>query len=176
MDRSKYQKESEVAMNQTTYRLEPASSKQQQRQRLNTVWCSLLVAYVSLSSGGCGNGNSRVSGTVSLDGKPMSGNIDHRITVMFVPESGSGAMTVGLVDETGGYELATGSNAGVPPGKYLVSVAAVDVLRPADESSPPGLHRVSPDIYADPTTSGFSADVQPGSNTFDFDLKSQPTG
>ncbi len=140
-------------------------------------WVALpLRLLVCMSLAGCGNGLARVSGTVTLDGNPMVGDRDHRITVMFVPESGTGTTTAALVDEDGRYELATGSQAGLQPGNYLVGINAIDVLRSADASAPPSARRVSPKHYADPTRSGFRAEVQLGSNTFDFDLRSDAKG
>jgi hypothetical protein len=132
--------------------------------------------FILVGLAGCGNGMARVAGTVTLNGTPTVGDRDHRITVMFVPESGTGTTTAALVDEDGQYEIATGSQTGLPPGNYLVGIAAVDVLRSSDESAPPGARRVSPAHYADPKRSGFRAEVKPGSNTFDFDLKSDAKG
>ena len=106
----------------------------------------------------------------------MFGDRDHRITVLFVPAGGIGATTAALVDEDGGYELATGSQGGIKPGSYLVSISGVDVIRSADGSAPPGKRQATPARYADPQQSGFRADVEPGSNTFNFELKSEAAG
>lgn len=141
-------------------------------------WIRLLVAVIafSLPLSGCGNGMAGVSGTVTLDGKPMVGDRDHRITVLFVPESGAGPSATARLDGSGHYQLATGSQSGITPGAYLVTVTAVEVQRSSDPNSPPAMRRVSPERYADPKKSGFRADVQSGSNTFDFDLKSATSG
>jgi hypothetical protein len=135
----------------------------------------LAVALVCIQLVGCGGDHAAVSGTVSLDGKRMLGDRDHRVTVMFVPESGSGATTAALLDENGSYTLATGSQGGIKPGAYLVAISGVDVIRSADGSAPPGVRQITPKRFADPKESGFRADVQPGSNNFDFELKSGPT-
>jgi hypothetical protein len=114
----------------------------------------------------------KVSGSVSLDDKPLIGGRDQRITVMFVSESGSGATAAGLVDANGRYTLYTGTKQGIQPGSYLVGVSAVEVIRSKDESAPPAGRRITPNFYADPNKSGFRTEVQAGSNTFDINLRS----
>jgi len=136
----------------------------------------LAAVLVCIQLAGCGGDHAAVSGTVSLDGKPMLGDRDHRVTVMFVPESGPGATTAALLDKSGSYTLATGGQGGIKPGAYLVAISGVDVIRSADGSAPPGARQITPKRYADPKESGFRADVQPGRNTFDFELKSGPGG
>lgn len=118
----------------------------------------------------------KVSGSVTLDDKPLLGGHDMRVTVMFVPESGSGATAAGLVDGDGRYTLYTGTKQGIQPGNYLVAVSAVEMIRSKDESAPPGGRRVTPTIYADPKRSGFRAEIHTGSNTFDVNLRSDVKG
>ena len=125
---------------------------------------------------GCGSGLARVGGTVTLDDKPLAGGRDLRVTVLFVPESGSGTTGAALVDADGRYSLSTGAKSGIQPGDYLVAISAVEVIRPKDESAPPGSRPLTAQHYADPKLSGFRAEVQPGSNTFDFNLRSDARG
>lgn len=58
------------------------------------------------------------------------------------------------------------------PGEYMVGISAKKIHPP---DTPGGLTRpelVTPRKYAQPEQSGFRVEVKPGSNTFDFDLKS----
>jgi hypothetical protein len=73
------------------------------------------------------------------------------------------------VDESGSYTLYTGAKAGLDPGKYVVTLAAV-------EASATGKRLVAPERYTDPTQSDLRAEVVPGSNEFDFDLTAKPGG
>lgn len=130
-----------------------------------------LLLLMSLCAVGCSD-SAKVSGLVSLDDKPFVGGRDMRVTVMFVPESGDGATAAGLVDDNGKYNLSTGSKSGLKPGNYLVAISAVEMIRSKDDSAPPGGRRLTSRRYADPRQSGFRAEVQSGSNTFDFNLRS----
>ena len=135
---------------------------------LSTAICLLLL---SIGLIGCSD-TANVSGIVSLDDKPLIGGHDQRVTVMFVPESGSGATAAGLVDGEGRYTLFTGTKQGIQPGSYLVAVSAVQMIRSKYESGPPAGRRLTPNFYADPKRSGFRTEVQAGSNTFDINLRS----
>ena len=111
-----------------------------------------------------------------LDDKPLAGGRDLRVTVMFVPESGSGATGAALAGADGEYALSTGSKRGLKPGNYLVGISAVEVLRSNDESAPPSFRPLTPRHYADPNRSGFRAEVLSGRNVFDFNLRSDTRG
>jgi hypothetical protein len=121
---------------------------------------------------GCGNGLATVHGIVTLDGKPLAGSEHLRGTVKFSPEDGHGTMAIGYVDETGRYELSSGSRIGLVPGKYLVTVSAVEIIPSKIPGGAPSGRAASPPRYADAKTSGFTADVARGHNTFDYALLS----
>jgi hypothetical protein len=129
------------------------------------------LVLLTLCSMGCSDLAS-VSGQVTLDDQPLKGGRDLRVTVMFVPESGASATAAALADEDGQYTLSTGSKSGVQPGNYLVGISAVEMMRSENDSAPPSGRRLTPALYADPQRSGFRAEVQSGSNTFDFHLRS----
>lgn len=131
---------------------------------------AVAVVVLSLGLPGCGNGLARVTGSVSLDGEPVRGGGDVRATVFFTPVAG-GSASVGLVDESGAYELRTGSEAGVAPGDYAVTFTATEKIVPKDGGTPAG-RRISPPRYAAPSTSGLEFTVEPGSNTIDLALTS----
>lgn len=129
-------------------------------------WLAALAVAV-----GCGGGLPTVSGKLTLDGQPLAASDTVRVTIMFYPESG-GAPAAALVDSSGRYELATGATEGIAPGRYIAVVSAVDSSPSADGT--PQKRVITPDMYADPTRSGLVAEVKPGSNRLDFDLKSKP--
>lgn len=131
--------------------------------------CSILVMSVALT--GCGNGLSSVSGDLTLDDQPLAGSDRVRATIMFYPESG-GAPAAALADESGGYVLSTGAQDGLAPGNYLVIVSATESSPPAVAGGTPSKRVLTPEKYANPKQSGLRAEVKPGRNTFNFDLKS----
>jgi hypothetical protein len=126
----------------------------------------LLFCLVVLT--GCGDGRSSVSGSVTFDGQPLTKTDSRNVTIMFIPESG-GAPASALVDESGEFALTTGSQAGLPPGKYIVTFAAIEAAG--------GKKRViTPSRYSNAKESDLRADVQPGSNSFNFELTSKAAG
>jgi hypothetical protein len=130
---------------------------------------ALLVVALAI---GCGGSESSVSGTISLDGKPLVGSETVLVTVMFYPEA-SGAPASAMLDGNGQYSVSTGSQTGLPPGTYSVVVAAQEIVGSVSDGSK-GMRNLAAPKYASPKTSGFKAEVKPGANTFDFDLKSDP--
>jgi hypothetical protein len=133
---------------------------------------ALLLLAGFLSVAGCGNGLAKVSGTVSIDGKPVKGGPQMSALVNFVQENGRGTSSVGTIDESGHYTLRKGSQEGIEPGSYLVSISVQKVTPPATREGLPQATLLSPAKYADITKSGLRKEVQPGSNTLDFDLSS----
>jgi hypothetical protein len=134
-----------------------------------------LLAVFAATLIGCGSNLGSVSGTVTLDGKPFAGSDHLRGTVQFIPETGHGMVASGYLDESGNYELSSGSRVGVLPGKYVVTVSAIEIIPPKIPGGAAGGKAASPPRYANPQTSGFTAEVVRGHNTFDFALLSQPT-
>lgn len=137
------------------------------------------IKYFALSAllvaaAGCGNGLAKVSGNITLDGSPLGSSDKVRTKVLFFPEVGTGAPAIGLVDEDGSYELYTGSNRGVQPGSYLVTVSATEIIPPKTEGGLPDGRRLTPSKYANPKTSGLRERVESGSNSFDFELVPEP--
>lgn len=130
-----------------------------------------IISLVLMIAVGCGGSASSVSGTVSVDGKPLVGSDTVRVTVMFFPEL-SGAPAAAKLDTSGQYELSTGSQAGLPPGNYSVAISAKEIATSGGGGQ--GARDLAASNYSDPQTSGLRAEVKPGSNTFDFDLKSKP--
>ena len=139
---------------------------------------------VILMAAGCGGGNPNppklmpVSGTVTLDGRPLSG-----VMVSFVPTGsthGSGAR--GHTDNAGRYELtATHGGKGTPVGDYRV-VARKLVMPdgsnfPANSNVAPfnsPARQVLPAKYSERDRTVLAALVRDGANTIDFPLASKP--
>lgn len=124
----------------------------------------IAIALATLS--GCGERLPQVTGTVTLDGEPLSGGF-----VSFQPVEG-GAMATAKIAEDGSYTLQTGGKGGVAAGAYGVAITAYNTRPSADGQNPPQFSLASPKKYNDPATSGFEVEVQPGKNTFDFPLVS----
>lgn len=144
--------------------------------RLTGVSCLLLL--VSLVCGtGCGDGSGsssrklvKVTGVVTLDGKPLSQG-----TISFVTE-GQGAMNAaGEISSSGYYTLSTTTKGdGVPPGVYKVRIESWETPPTMDERGVnPGKSAI-PDKYKDISTSGLNATINDSgrSQEFNFDLKS----
>jgi hypothetical protein len=138
--------------------------------RLRTGLISLSVLCFS----GCGSDFAGVSGAVRMDGQPLVGGTDVRGTVYYYPESSTGAPAVGRLDEAGHYSLTTGSNDGVRPGPYIVTIRATRIIPSAIEGDAPSGRPITPMFYADPQRSPFRVEVQSGSNILDFDIQSKP--
>jgi hypothetical protein len=132
-----------------------------------------LFVLVLMTLPGCGSNLMSVSGTVTLDGHSLAGSDRLRGTVQFVPASGHGTTAVGYLDENGRYELSSGSRPGVLPGNYLVTISATEIIPPKVAGEAPSGHLTTPRRYADPRSSGLTADVERGHNKFDYALVSR---
>lgn len=130
----------------------------------------LLGAVVAGGAAGCGGGNGpplgNVSGTVTLDGKPLAD-----VEVCFAPARGRAS--IGRTDGSGRYALTfVGKTKGALVGAHRVSVNwplgdPEDDAREQKAGSRPPI----PDRYSRQST--LTADVRGGSNTFDFALESK---
>ncbi len=123
---------------------------------------TLLVA-----GGGCRKGNpnfAHVSGQVRLDGQPLSGAL-----VEFEPEGGS--PSYGLTDPYGRFTLRFNhEQAGALIGKHTVRITTRRSTTD-DNGRPVVLPEKIPPQYNSRST--LKVEVRPGSNRFDFDLKSR---
>ena len=116
-----------------------------------------------------------VSGTVTLDGQPVAGAV-----VRFTPDGTRPVMAYGLTQNSGQYRLTTYEKGdGAVPGKYAVTVVFKKTTGPAtdptDPAAAPGAAQETwsaPKKYSDPKTSGLWAEVAPGVNRIDLDLRS----
>jgi hypothetical protein len=87
------------------------------------VLCHLTLGGALLGVLGCGTGNSKIEGIVTLDEQPVEG-----ATVIFTPADGNGPSGSGLTNAQGIFQVASGDNKqGLPAGIYKVTVVKVDV-------------------------------------------------
>ena len=134
--------------------------------------CLIMPALSVLT--GCGGGlPASVSGRVTLDGVALTTGL-----VTFVPTK-VGPLAYGPIDYHGQYAVQTGSQRGLEPGDYVVTVAAnappTDAAHTASgpHNTEPMLPLITPLNYASSDRTPLKASVQPGSQTLDFDLRSQ---
>ena len=132
-----------------------------------TVLMVVLVAFV-----GCQRFTT-VSGTVTLDGRPLEILPNSRGTVVFHPNGGQGAMATALLDEAGHFSLTMGSSKEIAPGKYYVTVAVAQAPTRI-EGEEQSTELITPQKYASARDSGIEAEVKPGENRLTFNLLSKP--
>jgi hypothetical protein len=141
-----------------------------------TFFCSIIL--------GCNNVNiitESVTGIVSLDGVPLS-----NAKINFSPKNpDEGSPAFATTNEKGEYKLQTlrgKPDAGTLPGEYAVTISksksvptgkkieSMGEMVEAMESVP-----ILPSIYRNVTETPFSVTVVKGKNSFDFDVKSNPS-
>lgn len=139
------------------------SNVKPERRRRQAIPALLLVGCLV----GCGGKAATVSGVVTLDGKPVT-----RGTVSFSPAT-SGQKAVGIIDESGNYELSTNRETGLEAGTYSAAVSSRERGQVDESGGPPmpGKYLV-PQKYSNANTSGLTFEVQRGSNTIDIALLS----
>jgi len=124
--------------------------------------CALMLA-------GCSGNDGRVTvtGTVTLDGQPLSDG-----TITFVGSNGASA-GVGSIDN-GSFTISkTGNAEGMDPGSYKVQVESWEVQpgEPQDDGTfAEGKTRI-PEKYNKAADSGLTAEVTADGGSFTFDLK-----
>lgn len=131
--------------------------------------CTLaFVAFSMAFVAGCGSAHdATVHGVVTLDGTPLTSG-----EVQFHPVSGNSGTAYGRMIEGGAYQLTTGTESGIDPGEYKVTVVAKepfpDNLPP--NTTPPIRKVISPMIYSTLDTTPLKFTVVAGDNTIDLAL------
>jgi hypothetical protein len=133
--------------------------------------CLVCVAGISFIVG-CDDSKATVSGTVTLDGRPVTGGPRMNGIVTFFRDGGGGAPAVGFIDESGHYSVKTGATTGMEPGSYQVAIAMKKITIPENPNAMPIPTLLTPAKYGNPQKSGLRAEIKPGNNTFDFPLVS----
>ena len=120
---------------------------------------------------GCGRSDGprlgQVSGTVTLNGKPVSNGV-----VTFMSEEGFGASAP--LNAEGNYTLRSQYGVGIPLGNYKVIVAppsaqAQDLAAPSGQPTAQTASEI-PKKYHEFATSGFEFKIERGKQEFDLDL------
>jgi hypothetical protein len=128
-----------------------------------------ISASVLIAAGCSGPNAASVSGSVTLDGQPLTTGM-----VSFYPDGGNGAPASGSIDSSGNYSLSTGTDVGLAPGKYVaIVVATKEPPQPYDKTgseNPP--IPITPGKYASTTTSDLHVEVKAGKNTVPLALQS----
>jgi hypothetical protein len=130
-------------------------------------WFGTIAAVIG-ALGGCNRENlpglGRVTGTITMDGKPVA-----EAAVAFIPEGGAAGTAVGRTDAEGKYELYySRGNKGAKIGEHTVTVNTY--RETGDEDSRKIEKETIPARYN--ANSELKATVKSGSNTIDFALKS----
>lgn len=142
--------------------------------------CVLVLPVLAAAlAGGCSTGPAlgKVSGSVTLDGKPLT-----RGTITFETAGqrpATGRIENGQIVETTTYK--TGD--GVPVGAHKVSISATEDAAsavaddPGKGKAPGGNYMMGksliPSRYNDPSTSDLTADIKTGTNPLEFKLSSK---
>lgn len=149
--------------------------------RLGNSLCIGLIGVTAVALAGCGSGEPPppplipVSGTVSLDGKPLPG-----ATLTFIPQGETqGAGGTGKTAAEGKYELTYGRGGkGVAAGEYRVTISkrvmpdGTEV--PENDDTPPILSPARETLgpkYSDSASGILTASVREGGAPIDFALK-----
>ncbi|MDO4575805.1 MAG: hypothetical protein Q4D98_11390 [Planctomycetia bacterium] len=95
------------------------------------VWWKLLLSGVVFLACGCSDGRPRcypVSGTIEVDGKPLSGKLDGTVRFVTVDTQGEyGRPATGHLDENGRFSLTSyEQNDGCPKGTYKVELQILE--------------------------------------------------
>ena len=129
-------------------------------------FCGAALALVCLV--GCGSKLASVSGIVRLDGKPIAA-----AGVAFHPVD-KGPVASGTTDADGRYRLETGSQSGVAPGEYRVTVCKDRISGIGKDglalSGGIKVEHFLPPKYNDPATSPLRVTVGQGAQSHNFDL------
>ena len=123
---------------------------------------SVLVVLVCLLSG-CGNkyGTTAVSGSVTLDGKPLKG-----ATVIFYPTEGGRANSTSKTNDDGEYKLNyTHDSEGAVPGSYKVLISKIKIVNDHEVETLP--------LRYNSDSSTVVEVVKRGKNQFKFELTSE---
>jgi hypothetical protein len=110
---------------------------------------------------GCERGRGDVSGTVTLNGKPLPGGM-----VTFVPDNGRAEAA--RIGEDGKYTITN-----IPAGPARITVATQQPIRMKENGKdfePLGKYVPIPERYRDPETSGLTLDVKRGFQECDLSL------
>ena len=125
----------------------------------------LLVGTAAFN--GCGRSEfASLTGRVTLDGEPLPTAV-----ITFISDGGTSGYA--NVEPDGDYVAKSGSDEGLKPGKYRISVVAFkpEVITDRKEAKVP--QPITPARYTDPAKSGFEFNLTEAGGTYDLELKSK---
>lgn len=121
----------------------------------------LLFSLALLFIAGCGSNTKPVTGTVTLDGKPLEG-----ASVVFAPSEGGRTNSVATTDSSGAYALQyTSKEAGAMVGDYKVLIFKPKATDKGEVETLPRKYNEESTLTATVTNDG--------ENSFNFDLESK---
>jgi hypothetical protein len=138
------------------------------------IGCTL--ALLALLTTGCGGGSSAgpsgtVKGKVTRGGQPVAGTI-------YFNSGAQGKSAMGALQADGSYQLAGEFGPAIPTGQYQVSLSAAASDPSASTADPAAMMPAKanakgaiPPKYLSGDTSGWTAEVKEGENSFDFEVK-----
>ena len=119
---------------------------------------SRVAALIVMTlTAGCGSNTASVTGTVTIDGTPVTSG-----RVVFHKEGQAPA--IANIKSDGTFELAIANSKGIQPGHYKVTVASYDIGTPARPGDPPPAKLITPRQYMDVGTTPLASDVGTGRN------------
>ena len=137
----------------------------------------LAFAFCLVSVAGCGSSSGpsgKVTGKITNQGQPLA--VGSVVTFM----SDTGAVGSGVVEEGGAYRIRTTEGDELPVGEYKVSLSP-PVPPPTDPAAAMKAMEAGvkadqqtwnvPEKYRQGTTSGWTASIKEGDNTFDFTIE-----
>ena len=128
-----------------------------------------LVAALAMCCVGCGGDMGRVTGTVTLDGKPLPEAI-----ITFYPQGGEGGRaSAGMTDENGKYELTfSRTEKGAKVGEHLVTITTAVDAGDYSEGNEESINAEQvPTKYN--AKSELKEQVKSGNNEINFELDSE---
>jgi hypothetical protein len=129
---------------------------------------ALLAALVVVWSGCSGSLGAKVSGTVTLDDKPLTSG-----DVAFVPSGATGTIGYGKIDTQGNYTISTATTEGLVPGSYTATVVATEAIPESTGNVEVTPKVLTPAKYSEATTSDLKFDVKGGNNDIPLKLNSK---
>jgi hypothetical protein len=132
---------------------------------------AVLSFFTLLGLSGCGGdpmNAASVKGKVTVDSQPLT-----KGSVRFVPDKAKGNTSpvepIGLINESGQYELSTNGKPGAPLGWYKVAVIAADTPDSSKATAVPKSYVAKK--FNDPEASGLTVEVVSSAKDGAYDLK-----